>query len=120
MATQHTHRPNFGRQVADCPRCTELVAGAEPIAWGSRPAPETPTATTTKHNHQVVFGRRIDGCPRCAELTAGAEPVRWAPSRREREQQDDALRAAAIREHFAPNGPHSTATCGPVCTFGDW
>ncbi|MFJ2635808.1 hypothetical protein ACIO6U_28190 [Streptomyces sp. NPDC087422] len=74
----------------------------------------------TKHTHQVVFGRKVDGCPRCQELAAGAEPVRWAPSRREREQADDTERAAAIRAHFAPGGPHSRAACGPVCTFGDW
>lgn len=117
MATQHTHQPNFGRQVDSCPRCAELAAGAEPIRWGTDPEPRT---STTKHNHQVVFGRRVDGCPRCAELAAGAEPVRWAPTRRQREQQDDVRRAEEIRKHFAPDGPHSVANCGPVCTFGDW
>jgi len=74
----------------------------------------------TQHTHRPNFGRRVDDCPRCAELAAGAEPIRWAPTRQQREQQDDAQRAEAIREHFAPNGPHSTANCGPVCTFGDW
>lgn len=31
--TKHTHGPNFGRHVADCPRCAELKAGAAPIRW---------------------------------------------------------------------------------------
>ncbi|MFB7285463.1 hypothetical protein [Actinacidiphila glaucinigra] len=37
--TQHTHGPNFGRHVADCPRCAELKAGAEPVRW-NRPRTE--------------------------------------------------------------------------------
>jgi hypothetical protein len=36
MATKHTHESNFGRKVAGCPRCDELLAGAEPVrGYGS-------------------------------------------------------------------------------------
>ena len=32
----HTHGPNFGRRVSDCPRCAELSAGAPAqTGWGS-------------------------------------------------------------------------------------
>jgi hypothetical protein len=31
--TKHTHLVVFGRKVADCPRCAELLAGAEPVRW---------------------------------------------------------------------------------------
>ncbi|MFF0509156.1 hypothetical protein ACFYUH_37000 [Streptomyces fimicarius] len=30
---KHNHGPNFGRRVADCGRCDELEAGAEPVRW---------------------------------------------------------------------------------------
>lgn len=113
--TRHNHAPQFGQLFADCPRCDELEAGAEPVGPFNRPARES-GPKTTKHTHQVVFGRRVDGCPRCAELDAGAEPVRWAPSR----AQQDAERVAEIRAHFAPGSPHSRGACGPVCTFGQW
>lgn len=33
MSTPHNHAPNFGRRVAECPRCAELSAGAPPIQW---------------------------------------------------------------------------------------
>jgi hypothetical protein len=33
MTTKHTHPVIFGGKVAGCPRCTELLAGAEPIRW---------------------------------------------------------------------------------------
>lgn len=33
MTTKHNHQPNFGRRVADCPRCAELNNGAEPVVW---------------------------------------------------------------------------------------
>lgn len=110
MATQHSHGPNFGRHVEDCPRCTELANGAAPVqsGWASR-TDDAPKATP--HTHQVIFGRKEDGCPRCDELKAGAAPVRWAPSRREQDEQ----RAAEIRAHNC-----TTAGCSIVCTFGDW
>lgn len=68
-----------------------------------------------------VFGRKTPGCPRCDQLLAGAAPVEWAGMRsrtdRARDEQQDRL---ARRAHFAPDGPHVTGKCGPVCTFGDW
>ena len=39
MATKHSVTCNaaFGRKDATCPRCQELLAGAEPVRWaGSR------------------------------------------------------------------------------------
>jgi len=37
MATKHTHPVVFGRKVADCPRCQELINGAPVVRWnGSR------------------------------------------------------------------------------------
>lgn len=33
MTTKHTHKVVFGKRVADCPRCTELDNGAEPVRW---------------------------------------------------------------------------------------
>ncbi|MFB7896087.1 hypothetical protein ACFC1B_07130 [Streptomyces xiamenensis] len=33
MATKHIHGPNFGKKVPGCPRCDELLAGAEPVTW---------------------------------------------------------------------------------------
>jgi len=32
MPAKHNHPANFGRRVADCPRCLELDQGAAPIA----------------------------------------------------------------------------------------
>lgn len=108
-AAKHSHGPNFGRHVDDCPRCIELANGA-PVIDAANRRPSDTTATT-KHTHQVVFGRKVDGCPRCAELKDGAEPVRWALSRREQ----DAQRAEEIRAHDC-----KTSGCSIVCTFGDW
>jgi hypothetical protein len=39
VTTKHTHRPNFGRKVAGCPRCDELANGAEAVTW-NRPRTE--------------------------------------------------------------------------------
>jgi hypothetical protein len=111
MATEHSHGPNFGRKVNDCPRCTELTSGAAPVqsGWNNR-SPETPK--TTPHTcGGPVFGKLTAGCPRCGELGAGAEPVRWAPSRRE----EDERRVQEIRDHNC-----KTSGCSIVCTFGQW
>jgi hypothetical protein len=110
VTTKHSHGPNFGKKVDGCPRCIELVNGAEPVnAWNRDREDDAPK--TTQHTHQVVFGRKVDGCPRCGELKAGAAPVRWAPSRREQDEQ----RAAEIRAHDCEK-----SGCSIVCTFGDW
>jgi hypothetical protein len=35
MTTAHNHQVIFGRKVAGCPRCAELLAGAKPVrGWG--------------------------------------------------------------------------------------
>ena len=37
--TKHTcGGPKFGRKTAGCPRCDELLAGAEPVSWGGKSA----------------------------------------------------------------------------------
>lgn len=33
MTTAHTHPVIFGRKLAGCQRCSELTAGAPPVAW---------------------------------------------------------------------------------------
>lgn len=33
MTTKHTHKMIFGKKVDGCPRCAELLAGAEPVRW---------------------------------------------------------------------------------------
>ena len=33
MTTKHTHAVVFGRKVAGCPRCQELINGARPVRW---------------------------------------------------------------------------------------
>jgi chorismate synthase len=33
VTTKHSHGPNFGKKVDDCPRCEELKSGAEPVRW---------------------------------------------------------------------------------------
>jgi hypothetical protein len=38
--TAHTcGGPTFGRKTPGCPRCDELIAGAAPVAWGTRSEP---------------------------------------------------------------------------------
>lgn len=111
MATKHSHGPNFGRHVDNCPRCIELAADAAPVQSGWSNDRTATAPKTTVHTHQIVFGRKVDGCPRCDELKAGAAPVRWAPSRREQDEQ----RAAEIRAHDC-----KMSGCSIVCTFGDW
>lgn len=54
MATKHSHGPNFGRKVADCPRCEELADGAEPVRWNK--TYEVPLAEIAAHDC------RISGC----------------------------------------------------------
>lgn len=112
--TKHSHGPNFGRHVDDCPRCIELAAGAAPVqsGWSGTRGEDVPK--TTQHTHQVVFGRKVDGCPRCDELKAGAEPVRWN-GRSERERTGGYPTDAEIARHDC-----KTSGCSIVCTFGDW
>lgn len=33
--TKHTCNMVFGRKTPGCPRCDELLAGAEPVQWGN-------------------------------------------------------------------------------------
>jgi hypothetical protein len=70
------------------------------------------TMTATKHNAdcKMTFGRKDASCPRCRELIAGAAARTWNPSRRDYDRQ----RVQEIRAHVC------TASCGPVCTFGEW
>lgn len=40
MTTKHTcndgHGPVFGRKIAGCPRCDELIAGAPAVQWANQ------------------------------------------------------------------------------------
>jgi hypothetical protein len=102
------------------------VGSARPAEAPDGSPTEAPTRHTCNDGRGPFFGRKTPGCPRCDELLAGAEPRQlpaWKQALYEegrRRRDDDAERAAAIRAHFAPGGPHSRANCGPVCTFGDW
>lgn len=69
-------------------------------------------SNTTKHTCNMAFGRKTPGCPRCDELLAGAEPVRWDWAERKKKIEEKNSRYKT---------PHKcTATCGAVCTHGDW
>ena len=53
MTTRHDcGGPVFGRKLPGCPRCDELIAGAEPIRWASsrRETDEAFTARLRAHN----------------------------------------------------------------------
>jgi hypothetical protein len=51
--TQHTcGGPVFGRKTAGCPRCDELIAGAAPVQWATRPDPRMLMAVA-KHDCRV-------------------------------------------------------------------
>ena len=77
----------------------------------------------TKHKAdcKMSFGRKDESCPRCQELLNGA-PTRdgWQKSYYAHKAQQEQLQTLAHAAHFAPNGPHASGKCGPVCTFGDW
>ena len=127
MATKHSHGPNFGRYVEDCPRCIELANGAAPVDAYSRRAEEPKTTAHTCGG--PVFGKKTPGCPRCDELLAGAEPVRWVGQEmrnglsrgygNDRATTGGYPTNAEINAHFAPGSPHHRGACGPVCTFGE-
>jgi hypothetical protein len=128
ITTKHSHGPNFGRHVDNCPRCIELANGAAPVDAYSRRTEEPKTTAHTCGG--PVFGKKTPGCPRCDELLAGAEPVRWAGQ----EMRRGLTKRLRIRprEHrrlphphrdrrpLRPGSPHHRGACGPVCTFGDW
>ena len=116
--TKHTHGPNFGRHVDDCPRCIELAAGAAPVDAYSRRAEEPKTTPHTCGGPH--FGKKTPGCPRCDELLAGADPVRWGGQAMKRGVTGGYPTDREINGHFAPGSPHQRGECGPVCTFGQW
>lgn len=58
QTTKHSHAPNFGRLVADCPRCDELRAGAKPIQWrASRRAQDEQRTRAAIRAHDCVASR---------------------------------------------------------------
>jgi hypothetical protein len=61
QAEQHTHGPNFGRKVADCPRCAQLAAGAPAIeqAWRK---PRRFDGTADVSGHFASAKHRSGGC----------------------------------------------------------
>jgi hypothetical protein len=69
-------------------------------------------STTTKHTCEMVFGRKTIGCPRCDELLAGAETVKWDWAERKKKTEE-------LNSEYKT--PHKCkASCGSVCTFGEW
>jgi hypothetical protein len=81
-------------------------------------------AKHTHDNGKLPWGKKkpLGECRRCDQLRAGATPreahpaLQAAQRRRDNEEQT----TAAMRDHFAPGGPHATGTCGPVCTAFDY
>ena len=66
VATRHTcGGPVFGQKTPGCPRCDELLAGAEPVrwAWTSRKADDLRRSAEI-HEH---FARFHDGRGNCAK-----------------------------------------------------
>lgn len=80
------------------------------MSWNTTTAPKT-----TKHTcGGPSFGRKTPGCPRCDELLAGAAPVAQAWRNKPTRAQEDAMLAAAIRNHV------HTARCSTQCSAGQW
>lgn len=50
----HTHAPNFGRRVADCPRCDELANGAP-----AKEAPRWVTDARSRDADALALSRAI-------------------------------------------------------------
>ena len=77
----------------------------------------------TKHkaNCTRVFKHYDLTCPRCLELANGSKPRDgWQAAHYRLAAHNEEMTRLSIAAHFAPNGPHATGKCGPVCTFGDW
>lgn len=56
--TAHNHKQAFGRKFHNCPRCQELLAGAEPRAWGkggdAKSAHRGPTVVNLNEPHRFI------------------------------------------------------------------
>ena len=58
MTTKHTcGGPVFGRKTAGCPRCDELIAGAEPVRWDTRRADGEARRIEAIRNHDCTKSR---------------------------------------------------------------
>jgi len=58
MTTQHTcDGPVFGRKTPGCPRCDELLAGAEPVRWHNRRAEAEAQRIADIRAHDCVKSR---------------------------------------------------------------
>ena len=58
MTTKHTcGGPVFGRKTAGCPRCDELIAGAEPVRWDTRRADDEARRIQAIKNHDCTKSR---------------------------------------------------------------
>jgi len=63
MQTKHTCDMAFGRKTIGCPRCDELIAGAEPVKWvwaerkkKQDKSPKTPHKCTDRCGSVCTFG----------------------------------------------------------------
>jgi hypothetical protein len=55
--------PAFGRKTPGCPRCDELLAGAEPVRWaGSRRAADDRRRAAELREHFSGARHRSGGC----------------------------------------------------------
>lgn len=63
MATRHTcGGPAFGRKTPGCPRCDELLAGAQPVQWASSRRDDDRRRSEEIRAHFDSLRHRSGGC----------------------------------------------------------
>jgi len=61
--TKHTcGGPAFGRKTPGCPRCDELLGGAEPVRWAMTRKQEDAQRSAEIHAHFAGQRHRCGGC----------------------------------------------------------
>ena len=61
--TKHTcGGPSFGRKTPGCPRCDELLAGAEPVVWNTRRDEITREQRRFALDRHFASGDHKNGC----------------------------------------------------------
>lgn len=64
MATKHTctdrPSPPFGRKTPGCPRCDELLAGAEPVRWNTEHQRQRDRANAEQEGRRLAQERARD------------------------------------------------------------
>ena len=80
MVTKHTHPVIFGRKVAGCPRCAELLAGAPVVQWRPSHAQEDARRCAEVRAHfDKELRAYIAGCHAAREYDAYFEAacIEW-------------------------------------------